>query len=455
MDDMGWEQVISVGSPPSPRYGHKMVYDSRTGTIMLLGGCAVGPYSEIVAGGGSHNDQTRQRKQLFDISSSLQASYAAEGMIAKHGGEALMANVHPEAMNSVDDLVRTSTTENASNVPGIKELTTQAAHVAATVQAQEQQSRALELELADAHYLANADRVFRLNYKASHPDKHLDVHFLDVHHMTWKPQIYPPITGYKPSSRIHFGAMVLGEYCFVVGGGEPTALRNVTADGHGYIRIYALHLPTMVWSNPIPIENTESLEIPLQIAESDIIRAKAQVEEERDRAKALRARRGMTVELAEAEAVLQVCEWRKSMLLKEQTELIPSPQNCFGSTFERIGQRSLLMGGWDNATAIDTTKYLLMLDLEMEHEKRRRLNDEFHAKLERGKQADENKTFLEKLQSSYELRAMIAMEKLNEKRENRRMNIEDICSSLPPLTKPNKVKCLSRNQHTVWVSWNR
>jgi len=120
-----------------------------------------------------------------------------------------------------------------------------------------------------------------------------------------------------------------------------------------------------------------------------------------------------------------------------------------------IGQRGFLLGGWDNDTAIDTTEFLLMLDLEMEHEKRRRLNDEFHAKLERGKQADENKTFLEKLQSSYELRAMIAMEKLNQKRENRMMHIEDICSSLPPLTKPPKPKCQSRNQHTVWVSWSR
>jgi hypothetical protein len=72
MDDMGWEQIISVGVPPSPRYGHRMVYDPRTGNIMVLGGCAVGPYSEIVAGGGSHNDLTRQHKHLVDISSNLQ-----------------------------------------------------------------------------------------------------------------------------------------------------------------------------------------------------------------------------------------------------------------------------------------------------------------------------------------------------------------------------------------------
>lgn len=163
----------------------------------------------------------------------------------------------------------------------------------------------------------------------------------------------------------------------------------------------------------------------------------------------------MTIELAEAEAILKVCEWRKNMLIKEQNELIPSPNDCFGVTFERIGQRGFLLGGWNNMEAINTRKYLLMLDLEVEHERRRRLNDEFHAKLERDRLLDENKTFLEKLQSSYELRIMLAMEKLNEKRENRLMHIEDICSSLPPLTKPSIPKCNACNQHTIWLHWEK
>ena len=139
---------------------------------------------------------------------------------------------------------------------------------------------------------------------------------------------------------MHFGCMLIGEYVIVVGGAVPTSLFNRTADNidMNVIRIYALNLTTMVWSNPIPIENTESLTIPLQIAESDIIRAKKRVASERDIAKSLGARRNMTVELAEAEAILNVCEWRKGMLLKEQSELVPSPGNCFGVTFERIGK---------------------------------------------------------------------------------------------------------------------
>lgn len=133
--------------------------------------------------------------------------------------------------------------------------------------------------------------------------------------------------------------MLIGEYVFVVGGAVPTSLFNKTADylSNNTIRIYALNLSTMIWSNPIPVENTESLNIPLQIAESDIIRAKKRIQSEKDTAKSLGARRNQTIELVEAEAILKVCEWRKNKLLQEQNELIPSPENCFGVTFERIG----------------------------------------------------------------------------------------------------------------------
>lgn len=93
--------------------------------------------------------------------------------------------------------------------------------------------------------------------------------------------------------------MILGDFCFIVGGATATALTNVTADNNNidssytynsdnnknFIKIYALNLKTMVWTNPIPIENVESLAIPLQIAETDIIRAKHRVEAEKDRAK--------------------------------------------------------------------------------------------------------------------------------------------------------------------------
>lgn len=197
--EMHWDNIISVGVPPAPRYGHKMIYNPQDGNIVIMGGCAVGPYSEIVAGGGDALSVAKQQKRLFDLSSSLQRSYVAEGEIAAHGGVCLMDNIVDEDMDTNMPLRENSLTSNSlsglsfdpGHHPGstVKELTTQAAHISATVQSQEAESRKLELELADAHYLAQADKVFRQHYKAKHPMTSLDIYFLDTRHHTWKPQV--------------------------------------------------------------------------------------------------------------------------------------------------------------------------------------------------------------------------------------------------------------------------
>ena len=201
--EMHWENIISVGVPPAPRYGHRMIFNPQDGNIIIMGGCAVGPYSEIVAGGGDALSVAKQQKRLFDLSSSLQHSYVAEGELAAHGGVSLMGNITDEDMDTgmsipytdIDGSVVTNSLSGLSFDPGhhpastVKELTTQAAHISATVQMQEMESRKLELELADAHYLARADKVFRQHYKAKHPMPNLDIYFLDTQHHTWKPQV--------------------------------------------------------------------------------------------------------------------------------------------------------------------------------------------------------------------------------------------------------------------------
>ena len=37
MGEMYWEQIISVGTSPAARYGHRMLYDPRTDNILVLG----------------------------------------------------------------------------------------------------------------------------------------------------------------------------------------------------------------------------------------------------------------------------------------------------------------------------------------------------------------------------------------------------------------------------------
>ena len=40
-----WERVVAVGSPASPRYGHKLIRIDKY-RIAVLGGCGVCPFSE-------------------------------------------------------------------------------------------------------------------------------------------------------------------------------------------------------------------------------------------------------------------------------------------------------------------------------------------------------------------------------------------------------------------------
>lgn len=93
---------------------------------------------------------------------------------------------------------------------------------------------------------------------------------------------------------------------------------------------------------------------------------------------------GKTIELAEAEAVLAVCKWRKDVLLKEQSESLSStsPPPRFAAALTRTGQRLLYSGGWYVHGAVPKGD-LMVLNLEHELEKRRRQNDEYVARMER------------------------------------------------------------------------
>ena len=65
---------------------------------------------------------------------------------------------------------------------------------------------------------------------------------------------------------------------------------------------------------------------------------------------------------------------------------IPSPSS-FGCSLTRVDGRLLLLGGWspgkDPVVSRSGSALSMMLSLEQDHERRRRLEDEFRAKLER------------------------------------------------------------------------
>ena len=53
---------------------------------------------------------------------------------------------------------------------------------------------------------------------------------------------------------------------------------------------------------------------------------------------------GKTIELAEAQCVLEVCKWRQSVLLNEQQEHTSAPPSRWGATLTAHGQRVLYIG---------------------------------------------------------------------------------------------------------------
>ncbi len=58
----------------------------------------------------------------------------------------------------------------------------------------------------------------------------------------------------------------------------------------------------------------------------------------------LGALNGKTIELAEAQAVLEVCRWRQSVLQSEQLEHTSAPPARWGATLLAHGQRVLYIG---------------------------------------------------------------------------------------------------------------
>lgn len=53
---------------------------------------------------------------------------------------------------------------------------------------------------------------------------------------------------------------------------------------------------------------------------------------------------GKTIELAEAQCVLEVCRWRQSVLLSEQEEHTEAPAARWGATLLPHGQRMIYIG---------------------------------------------------------------------------------------------------------------
>ena len=426
--EMFWERAVIVGSCPSPRYGHRLVF-IEPGKMAVLGGCSVSPQSEVTGSAMT----LAETKNLLNISEELQSSYRGEGYVAHASSLAYDTSI-------------------SEGEKGLRTLYKEAGGISNSIYTVEVNTRVKEKELVDTWYVAQANKITK-RQKAKHPDIKLDIIFLNTRDLTWKVQVYPPIKGDIPCSRMHFGAFSIGHYIFLSGGTAPTCKHHKPIEDE-FSRLYALDLLTMKWFQPHPVNSAEMYEIPLQIAESDVIRSAHKVEDEKLRALSLNARNGMTVELAEAEAVLNVCKWRFKTLEKEKENSQSAPLARWGATFTKFGQRAFYLGGWGHKAIIGKNG-IFELDLEHELEKRRREIEDFRAKLERDKSKEEGLETMSNMQSAFELRALIMAEKMNEAREKRQMAFEEILSTVPPLSIPAPIRFVKANSNTIWVEWDR
>jgi hypothetical protein len=338
----------------------------------------------------------------------------------------------------------------------LKETYADAARLVGTLHQFETESRVAEIGLVANWNLSQATKAQNLK-AARHPNPQLDIIFLNVVEMMWKTQTYPSIKGNIPSSRIHFGAACIGDFVLSFGGVEPTSLKFVPVE-HRSTDLYTLNLRTWKWSIAIPINDNKYLEKPLEIAQADIIRAEKRMTEERDRGFSLGVLNGKTVEFAEACAVLDVCKWRKNKLKQEQQDLAEPPPPRWAASVTRLGRtkgrRLLFLGGWNMGGAVAKGDSMV-LNLEQEHEKQRRIDDEYKSKLNRDRIREEAQVMMENLETVAQLRDKIRRERMRESRELAEMVKADLLSSLPPLSIVPPVRCMKCNKDTMWVAWDR
>ena len=464
-EEWRWERGVTAGLPPSPRYGHAIsvvrtnsdepVQDYSTSRrsndnleVIIMGGCAVNPVSEISAASegplGTSLESQEQAKRLAFLNKALQDAYAAEGYNAMLSGQVLSNNIEQGSVMS---------TRNGCEHPAeLKEVYQEAARSAARISALEVESRNLENSLLQTWYEAQALHDYNKR-TARHPNKVVDTYILSVSDMVWMSQKKKSITGKKPAARMSFMTATMGgRYIVLKGGVLPTALgyRPIDKD---YTLLYMFDTQKLTWKSCTTMASKESMNEPLYMAEMEIARANQRVEVEHRRGMMLGAPGGLTAELLEARRLAEVSKWRKEMLLAELETMIAPPAPRWGGTAATIGSRILLYGGWTDQHAAKEED-TLVLDAEDDLERSRRLEDEFQARIETERLENEARGRGNDLQSAFELRMILAAEREREANERRIMGVCDILSRLPELTRPNPVRFLRSNEHTIWVEWD-
>jgi hypothetical protein len=370
-----WERVISVGFAPSPRYGHSMVAIENQKTFMIIGGCTVSPLSEYEG-------------------QQLPADISIAQMSKKY--QSLLDSQFVQLNRKLNGL---STTDY----------------------------KIAEEKLFESWKTAKAMNYYHKKNNALHTNPLIDVYFYNLQDDSWEERKFPKVSGEIPKSRMYFGAQSIGNFLFVIGGCYPTSLMSKCVD-ENFPDINVFDLKTHTWTKPLPINSDQYYQQTLLIAEADLIRAQNHLQKEKLEGLSLGAPGGLTREVAIAQMMVNVCQWRKEQLEKKKREDFLQPNPTIAATFTAVRQRIVYIGGF--TPGLSFRRDILALSVEHVFERERRLQEMYDAKLELDRKDAEAKAAMDNLISSFELRSRLLEEQRNREREIKEMTLADV-SLLP------------------------
>jgi hypothetical protein len=365
-----WEKVISAGFSPSARYGHCFINSEKGKTLLLLGGCTIDPFTEYEAtklpSEISLTAMNNQYSSLLDL-------------------QFIQLNKKLNGLSSTD------------------------------------------YKTAEEKLYENWKNAKAMNYYTKKNSRHtnplIDIYFFNIENEMWEERKFPSFSDEIPRSRIYFTSQVIGHFVFVIGGAFPTSLLTKAVD-QNYTEINVLDLRTHTWTKPLPITSLQYYKQTLLIAEADVIRAQKKFNSAKLEGLSLGVLNGLTKEVALAEALLNVCIWRKQKIENQAIEEFLSPDPTIAATMTIVRQRLIYLGGFTPGKGFRRD----VLDLSVEHiyERERRLEELYHARLELEMKEEQAKLNMERLISAYELRAVMMEERRNRDRELQEMALQDV-----------------------------
>eukprot|EP00903_Cladosiphon_okamuranus_P014179 g13176.t1 len=440
-----WTEQIVVGTPPPARYGHVLVACAQ-GQVLVLGGCCVSTSAED--GLPSDNDRLHLRVRI--AANSVERAYALEEAEIAVGA----FDCYAELGESVPRRDRRGTKDKPSACASDREewrrLSRRQAQLAAAIAARENDTNLREEELRDVLF-EQAAMTYWAKLHSRHPLTELDMMFLDTESMIWGAGNPPAVGGGKtipPSARMHFSAVRLGRKVVVWGGCFPTSKRIDIVEGS----VHVFDLDRRRWSTAVGERHPEGMRPRLDAAVGQLRRAERALFEATQRAMTLGAPGGRTMQVVQAEAIIEVNRWRVRKIEDKIRNAIPSPLSRAAHAGCAIGHRVMYFGGWGAETEKGS---ILVLDIEQPREEERRLEEEFHLRLERERQQRENAE-AEALRRAARLEERRkALELAREAAETAVMIAEDARSAIAELTIAPTPRLRCANSTTIWLEWER